>query len=83
MDHHFRKNENGKYCIPGSSVRGLIRNNVQILGFSSFEDDIDDYALMYRNVANGAEKGSLTKMCWEVIRFQLELIRKTKKEYGS
>lgn len=56
VDHHFRKNENGKYCIPGSSVRGLIRNNVQILGFSSFEDDIDDYALMYRNVANGAEK---------------------------
>lgn len=55
VDHHFRKNENGKYCIPGSSVRGLIRNNVQILGFSSFEDDIDDYALMYRNVAGKKE----------------------------
>lgn len=37
-------------------MRGLIRNNVQILGLSGFEDDIDDYALMYRNVAYGAEK---------------------------
>lgn len=55
-NHHFNKNENNKYCIRGSSVRGLIRNNVQILGFSSFEDDIDDYALMYRNVAQGAEQ---------------------------
>ena len=54
--HHFHKNAWGKYSIPGSSIRGLIRNNVQVLGFSSFADDIDDYALMYRNVANGAEK---------------------------
>ena len=55
-EHHFYKTRDGKYSIPGSSVRGLIRNNVQILGFSGFDDDIDDYALMYRNVAGGAEK---------------------------
>ena len=48
---HFHKNEYGKYSIPGSTMRGLIRNNVQILGLSSMADDIDDYALMYRNVA--------------------------------
>lgn len=54
--HHFHKNAWGEYSIPGSSIRGLIRNNVQILGFSSFEDDIDDYALMYRNVANNKKK---------------------------
>lgn len=53
--HHFNKNAKGQYSIQGSSVRGLIRNNVQILGFSSIADDIDDYALMYRNVAGGAE----------------------------
>lgn len=52
----FYKNTEGKYAIPASTMRGLIRNNVQILGLSSFYDDIDDYALMYRNVANGAEK---------------------------
>lgn len=52
----FYKNPYGIYAIPGSTIRGLIRNNVQILGFSSMNDDIDDYTLMYRNVASGKEK---------------------------
>lgn len=58
---NFFKNEYGKYAIPGSSVRGLIRSNVQILGLSSFEQDIDDYYLMYRNVAAGANKDYYNK----------------------
>ena len=53
---YFKKDARGRYAIPGSAVRGLIRSHVQILGMSGFEDDIDDYALMYRNVAYGAEK---------------------------
>lgn len=52
----FVKNERGDYIIPGSSMRGLIRNNAQVLGLSSFDDDIDNYNLMYRNVAAGSEK---------------------------
>lgn len=48
----FHRDANGNYSIPGSSIRGLIRNNVQILGYSSFDDDIDDYALMYRDVTD-------------------------------
>ena len=52
----FFKNERGEYIIPGSSMRGLIRNNAQVLGLASFDDDIGDYNLMYRNVAAGAEK---------------------------
>lgn len=56
-DAQFTRNEKGEYIIPGSSVRGLIRNNVQILGLSSFDDDIEDYSLMYREVANGINKG--------------------------
>lgn len=52
----FFKNENGQYAIPGSTIRGLLRNNVQILSASSFDGDIDDYNLMYRNVAAGALK---------------------------
>lgn len=54
--HDFVRNARNKYALPGSTVRGLIRNNVQILGLSGFEDDIDDYRLMYRNVAGGAER---------------------------
>ena len=53
---NFCKNANGQYAIPGSTMRGLIRNNVQILGLASLNDDIDDYMLMYRNVAGGIEK---------------------------
>lgn len=52
----FTKNERGEYVIPGSSMRGLIRCNAQILGLSSFDDDIDDYRLMYRTVARGEKK---------------------------
>ncbi len=46
----FYKTAKGRYAIPGSTIRGLIRSNVQILGCSSFGSDIDDYALMYRTV---------------------------------
>lgn len=53
---HFFRDAKGRYAIPGSTMRGLIRNNVQVLGLCSYDDDIDSYALMYRNVANGAEK---------------------------
>ena len=53
---HFYRNMYGRFAIPGSTMRGLIRNNVQILGLSSMSDDINDYALMYRNVAKGIEK---------------------------
>lgn len=53
---NFHKNAQNRYSIPGSTMRGLIKNNAQILGLSGFEEDIDDYRLMYRNVANGAEK---------------------------
>ena len=52
----FYKDANGRYAIPGSSIRGLVRNNAQILSFSDVSEDIDDYELMYRSVASGAEK---------------------------
>lgn len=58
----FNRNSRGEYAIPGSTMRGLIRNNVQILGLSAFGDDIDDYALMYRNVAAGLQKDRYNKV---------------------
>lgn len=57
----FVRNEYGVPVIPGSSMRGLIRSNAQVLGLASFDDDIDDYNLMYRNVAAGAEKETYNK----------------------
>lgn len=52
----FYRNCYGNYAIPGSTVRGLVRSNVQILSRSSVADDIQDVTLMYREVANGKEK---------------------------
>lgn len=52
----FFRNEYNEIAIPGSSMRGLIRNNVQVLGLSGFADDIDDYTLMYRDVTGGMDK---------------------------
>ena len=49
----FWRNPYGEEAIPGSSVRGLCRSNAQILSLSGVCDDVDDYALMYRNVASG------------------------------
>lgn len=49
----FYKNPYGNYALPGSTIRGLIRNNVQILGLSSIADDVEDYALMFREVGGG------------------------------
>ena len=46
----FYRNPYGKYAIPGSTLRGLMRNNLQLLSFSYFGDDIEDYSLMYRDI---------------------------------
>lgn len=52
----FFRDSYGRYALPGSTMRGLIRDHVQVLSLSEMGQDIDgDYALMYRNIANGAE----------------------------
>ena len=60
----FVKNNYGEYVIPGSSMCGLIRNNVQILSQSSLADDIDDYSLMFREVG-GAVRSSMNKSAYD------------------
>lgn len=43
----------GRLILPGSSVRGLIRSNAQILGLGDIGNDVDDYSLLFRAVATG------------------------------
>lgn len=52
----FYRRPDGTYALPGSTVRGLIRSNAQILGFADARKDMDDYYLMYRAVAGGSLK---------------------------
>lgn len=49
---HFAQNNEGEYIIPGSSLRGLIRTNVQILGLCCVKNDIDDSLFLYRELAD-------------------------------
>lgn len=49
-DKHFYKGKDGKAAIPGSTMRGLVRSNMQVLSQSSVVDDIQNSRLMYRCV---------------------------------
>lgn len=45
----FFTNPEGKYTIPGSTIRGLLRTNVAILSDSNISDDIEDERFYYRS----------------------------------
>ena len=51
----FYQAADGTYAIPGSTVRGLLRTNTQILGLGSIDDDVEDNKMMYRKVAGTKE----------------------------
>lgn len=53
----FFCNAKGDYVIPGSTLKGLVRSNMQILGFGAMRpgEDFNDSRLMYRVVATAAD----------------------------
>lgn len=58
QDPHFFRGPDGTYQIPGSTVRGLVRENMQILGFGLVRpgEDLDDVQIYFREMA--AARGS-------------------------
>lgn len=46
---YFFKNDKGEYTIPGSTIRGLLRNNASILSFSNVSEDIEDGRFYFRS----------------------------------
>lgn len=52
-DPHFFRGPNGAYQIPGSTIRGLLRENMQILGYGILRpgEDLEDYQIYYREMA--------------------------------
>ena len=50
----FFRTVEGKYAIPGSTLRGLVRENMQILGLGAIRkgEDYQDYSLLYREFAS-------------------------------
>lgn len=55
----FAKCIDGVPCIPGSSIKGLVRSNMQVLGFGTIAGDVEDYRIMYRKV--GAKSSKIAK----------------------
>lgn len=62
-DGHCYKNKDGKAAIPGSTIRGLVRSNMQVLSQSTVVDDIANAKLMYRCV--GGAKANLNKTVYD------------------
>lgn len=50
---HFFKDMEGRYVLPGSTVRGMVRANMQVLGFGVTlpGEDMEDRRLYYREFA--------------------------------
>ena len=59
----FYKDSDGKFKIPASSLRGMIRENMQILGFGLTRsgEDIEDYQIYFRDIASKSVCGELKK----------------------
>lgn len=57
QDLHFFRLPNGAFAIPGSTVRGMVRENMQILGFGLVRPgiDLEDYQIYFREIASARE----------------------------
>lgn len=62
-DPHFFRGADGRYMLPGSTIRGMVRQNMQILGFglARIGEDVQDQRVFYRKVADarGSTGGAL------------------------
>lgn len=62
-DPHFFRGPNGKFMLPGSTVRGMVRQNMQVLSFGLVRagEDIEDKRAFYRKIADarGSTGGEL------------------------
>lgn len=66
-DTHFFRGPDGTFQIPGSTIRGMVRQNMQILGFGLVrigkDKDIANQQVFYRSIADaqGSTGGELKK----------------------
>lgn len=53
VEPHFFRSPDGKFALPGSSIRGMTRANMQILGYGLIlpGEDFEDQRLYFRNIA--------------------------------
>lgn len=73
---HFFKGPDGRYMLPGSTIRGMVRQNMQILGFGLVRpgEDLEDRRLFYRRLADKKNSvfGELKDHYWKVLGVKRE-----------
>lgn len=69
----FFKGADGRYQIPGASVRGMLRENMQILGFGLIrpKEDISDYQIYFRDMASA--RGSVKSTVKDYYKAALDI----------
>lgn len=70
---HFFRLPNGEYAIPGSTLRGMARENMQILGFGLVRpgEDLEDLRVYFREMASA--KDSVDKNTKDYYRKALDV----------
>lgn len=68
----FVKNVNGMYEIPGSSLRGLMRNVVSVLSLSDWTEQMDDERFFYRSV--GESSSTIGKHYKQVLNVSTNIV---------
>ena len=82
-DPHFFKGADGRFKIPGSTVRGMTRENMQILGFGLIRpgEDLEDYQIYFREMA--AARGSVAGPLKEYYHSALDIQSKRNPKTGK
>ncbi|MBP3448531.1 MAG: TIGR03986 family CRISPR-associated RAMP protein [Clostridia bacterium] len=74
VNDHFYRTPSGTMAIPGSTVKGLLRQNMQMLGLGWVEpgEDFDDYQIYFREMASSATgvKAKLKQYYKEVLQIR-------------
>lgn len=57
---HFFRGANGRLMLPGSTIRGMVRENMQILGFGLVRpgEDLEDHQIYFREMAAARESAA-------------------------
>ena len=81
-DPHFFRTPGGSYALPGSTVRGMARENMQILSFAPVRagEDFEDIQIYFRQMAgrNDNNREDLKKEYKQV----LNIVTEPKKDFS-
>lgn len=84
-DGEFFKGANNKETIPGSTIKGMIRSNMQILGYDKINNYIEDYKIYFRDMS-GSSSGlyaDVKKYYTNVLKVETEKVKSGNNKNGG